>query len=109
MDKKVDEYIQKQKSPQKEICKKIQKLILKTFPKIKEQMKWGVPAYENGKFYFVALKDHVNIGFKIKDLTPEELSLFEAVGKETAHIEIREIKEVSKKGIPKLLKLVNKK
>ncbi len=40
---KVGDYIAKQKSPQKEICKKLRSLILKTFPKIKEEFKMGVP------------------------------------------------------------------
>lgn len=31
---KVDEYIEKQKSPQRGILKKLRKIILKTFPKI---------------------------------------------------------------------------
>jgi len=46
MNKEVKEYIEKQKSPQKEICKKLRKIILKTFPDTKEEMKLGVPWYE---------------------------------------------------------------
>ena len=38
MDKKVSEYIEKQKSPHKEICKKLHKIIAKTFPSIKDEM-----------------------------------------------------------------------
>lgn len=63
MDKQVDEYIEKKKYIQKEICNKLRKIIFKTFPDTKEEMKWGVPSYENGKYYFVALKNHVNLGF----------------------------------------------
>ena len=37
-------------------------IILKTFPDIKEKFKRGVPWYEE-KFYVVALKDHVNLGW----------------------------------------------
>lgn len=39
----VDQYIEKQPSPQQEICTKLRKIILKTFPGIQEEMKWGVP------------------------------------------------------------------
>ena len=60
MENKVEKYIEKQKSPQKEIVKKLRKMILKTFPNINEEMKLGVPWYE-GKFYIVALKDSVNL------------------------------------------------
>jgi uncharacterized protein YdhG (YjbR/CyaY superfamily) len=53
------------KNPDKvAICNKLRKIILKTFPDTQEEMKWGVPfSYDCGKYYFVALKDHVNIGF----------------------------------------------
>lgn len=40
---KVDEYIKKQKSPQKEILQSLRKIILNTFPKIEEEIKTGVP------------------------------------------------------------------
>ena len=45
MNKKVDEYIEKQKSPQKEICLELRRIVFKTFPDIEEEMKWGVPTY----------------------------------------------------------------
>jgi hypothetical protein len=38
-DKKVDAYLEKQHSPQKEICIRLRDLIVKTFPEIQEQMK----------------------------------------------------------------------
>jgi hypothetical protein len=63
---KVDSYISKQKSPQKEVCQKLRELIHKTLPEIKEEMKWGVPTFGGGKFYIVALKDHVNFGFLVE-------------------------------------------
>lgn len=69
INKKVETYIEKQKSPQKEICRQVRKIILTTFPEIEEEMKWGVPTYGGGKFYVVALKGHVNIGYSVKDLS----------------------------------------
>jgi len=60
---KVDDYIEKQISPQKEICRQLRAIILRTFPGIKEEMKWGVPTYGEGKYYLVSLKEHVNLGF----------------------------------------------
>jgi len=56
MNEEVENYITKQKSPQKEICQQLRKIILKTFPDIEEKMWVGVPWYE-GKYYIVALKD----------------------------------------------------
>ena len=72
MDEKVTKYIDKQKSPQKEICKKLRKIVLKTFPSIQEGMKWGVPSFDDGKLYFVALKNHVNFGFLTKGFSKKE-------------------------------------
>ena len=108
MDKNVDEYIEKQKSPQKEICAKLRKLILKTFPNIKEEIKMGVPWYEE-RFYIGALMDHVNLGFLINGLSEKEIALFEGTGKTMRHIKIFSPDEIDEKRIAKLLELVRKK
>ncbi len=110
MSNNIDDYIQKQRSPQKEICQKLRKLILETFPNVKEEMKWGVPAFADGKFYIVSLKEHVNLGFSSKGLSKEELALFDGGGKTMKHIEIAELEDIDKKRIMNLLNLVyNKK
>jgi hypothetical protein len=109
MDKKVREYINKQKSPQREICKKLRKLILKTLPKAKEEMKWGVPVFGGGKFYIGALRDHVNLGFAVTGLSEREKSLFEGRGKMMRHIKIAKVEDIDDKKIAKLLKMVYKK
>jgi len=105
MNKKVDDYIEKHKSPQKEICQKLRQIILETFPHIKEEMKMGVPWYE-GKYYIVALKDHVNLGFSLKGLAKKEIELFEGGGKTMKHIKIRSLNEINEEQIVKLLKVV---
>ncbi len=105
MNNKVKEYIEKQKFPQKEICQKLSEIILRTFPNIIEEMKYGVPYYGN-KYYIVALKTHVNLGFSIKDLTKEEIAFFEGSGKTTRHIKINTLEDIDEKKIKKLLKMV---
>ena len=105
IDKNVDDYIEKQKSPQKEICIRIRKIILKTFPDIKEEMKMGVLWYE-GKYYIVALKDHVNLGFSLKGLSKKEEEFFEGSGKTMRHIKVYSLKEIDDEKIIKLLKIV---
>jgi len=106
MNKKVDEYINKQKSLQKEICLKLRGIIFKTFPNIEEEMKWGVPTYAKGKYYLVALKDYVNFGFSLKGLSKEEQKLLEGSGKTMKHIKIRSLREINENEIVELLKLV---
>jgi hypothetical protein len=108
MNEKVDEYIKNQKSPQKEICQILRNIILETYPDIKEEMKYGVPYYGN-KYYIVALKTHVNLGFSITGLTPEEIGLFEGTGKTTRHIKIKSIEKIDEENIKKLLKIVKEK
>ena len=109
MSNKIDDYIQKQPSPQKEICRELRKLILDVFPDVKEEMKWGVPAFADGMFYIVALKDHVNLGFSSKGLSSEEIALFDGGGKTMRHVQVVELRDIDKKRITKLLKLVNSK
>ncbi|MFC1781162.1 DUF1801 domain-containing protein [Planctomycetota bacterium] len=107
MNKEVAEYIEKQKSLQKEICLKLRKIIIKTFPKIEERMWVGLPWYE-GKYYIVALKNHVNMGFAITGLPQEEIDLFEGKGKTMRHIKIFALEDIDEKRIVKLLKIAKK-
>lgn len=105
MSEKVDNYIKNLPSPQREISKKIRGLILNSFPDIKEDMKYGVPYYDND-FYIVGLKDHVNLGVSIQNLTPEEIAQFEGSGKTTRHIKIASLEDIREEKIISLLKLV---
>ena len=105
MNDKVDKYMKKQGSPQREICQKLREIFLKTFPSIKEEMKWGVPTYADGKCYIVALKDHVNLGFSLDALPAEEQRQLQGSGKTMKHIEVRSLKEIDENRIAELLKL----
>jgi hypothetical protein len=107
MSNKIDDYINKQASPQKEICLALRKLILKTFPGAGEEMKWGVPAFAGGRFYIVALKDHVNLGFDIQGLTKEDEKLFDGGGKTMKHVQVAAMADIDEKRITALLKLVS--
>lgn len=109
MDQGVDEYIAKQKSSQKEICEQLRQIIFNTFPGIKEEMKWGVPAYDHGKYYFVALKDHVNLGFSLKGLSAEEIALFEGSGKTMKHIKVHTLESLNEPELIRLMKLIKDK
>jgi hypothetical protein len=101
----VDDYIQRQKSPQQEICHSLRAIILKTFPDIGEEMKQGVPWYE-GKYYIVALKNQVNLGFSTEGLSGQQIGLLEGGGKTTKHIKVRSLAEIDENHIVTLLKMV---
>jgi len=107
MNQEVNDYIKKQKSPQREICRKLRKIIMKAFPNIGEEMWVGVPWF-GMKYYIVALKDHVNMGFAIKGLPKKELDLFEGKGKTMRHIKIHSMADIDEKQIVKLLKVAKK-
>lgn len=60
---KVLEYINKQKSPQKEILIEIRNLIKKLIPNGEEKMSYGAPAFKlDGKqILYAAFKEHIGI------------------------------------------------
>ncbi len=103
---KIDSYIQKQPSPQKEICQSLRKIIFSTFPDISEEMQWGVPSYDHGKYYFVALKNHVNLGFSLSGIDPKDYHLFDGGGKTMKHLKIDSLEHLDESKIIFLLKLV---
>jgi hypothetical protein len=105
MTENVESYIKKQPSPQREICERLREIILRALPQIREEMKWGVPTYDGGAYYIVALKDHVNLGFSMVGLSADEVSQF--VGSGTMkHVEIRTVGEINEAQITRLLQLV---
>jgi hypothetical protein len=106
---RVNEYIEKQKSPQKEIMQKIGEIFQKTLPNCEAKMRWGVITYAEGKFYIAAMKNRVHVGFAITGLSKDEINLFEGAGKTMRHIKIPTLESVDEKTLTKLIELVNKK
>ncbi len=100
----IDAYVGRQPSPQREICRKLRKIIVDTIPGANEEMQWGVPTFAGGLYYIVALKDHVNLGFSSKNLSKEDLALFDGGGKSTRHIQIDSLR-LDRKRIVRLLRL----
>ena len=109
MEKQVNVYIEKQKSPQKEILKEVRKIFLETLPNCEEKMAWGVLAYTAGKFYLAAMKNRVHVGFAITGLSKDEISLFEGSGKTMRHIKIPTLESIDKEMLVKLIKMVDEK
>jgi len=104
MNEEVDDYLKRQKSPQRGICRRLRAIIFETMPGVKEEMKWGVPTYADGKYYIVALKDHVNFGISLKGLSEEKQKLLEGSGKTMKHVKIRSLAEIEEKRVAELLK-----
>jgi len=108
MDAKVQQYLEKTPSPQKEICLKLREIILQVFPDITETMKSGAPAYADGLFNTRVQKNQVNLGFAVAGLTKKQLALFEGSGKAVRRVKIRTLADIDEKKLVKLLKIVGK-
>jgi hypothetical protein len=109
MDKQVAEYIEKQKSPQKEILQKVREIFQKALPGCEEKKAWGVVVYAGGKFYIAAMKNRVHIGFAISGLNKEEIDIFEGSGRTMRHIKIHSLEDIEEERLVKLINIVNKK
>jgi len=109
MDTRVDDYIAKQKSPQKEILQMIRTIFHKTLPGCEEKIAWGVVTFAGGKFYLAAMKNRVHVGFAITGLNKEEIGLFEGNGKTMRHLKIDSVKDIDEKHLVKVIKLVDRK
>ncbi len=109
MEKQADSYIEKQKSPQKEILQKVRKIFRETLPNCEEKMAWGVITFASGKFYIAAMKNRVHVGFAVNGLSEDEISLFEGSGKTMKHVKIPTLESVDEMQLVKMIKIVNKK
>ena len=109
MDKKVEEYIDKQPLLQKEIILKVREIFIKTLPNCNEGFAWGVIVYASGKFYIAAMKNRVHVGFAITGLSKEEIDMFEGSGKTMRHIKIFSVDDVQEACLVKMIDMVNKK
>ena len=105
----MSEYIDKQKSPQKEIIQKVRKIFQKTLLSCEEKMAWGVITFAAGKFYIAAMKNRVHVGFAITGLREDEVALFEGNGKTMRHIKIPTLESIDENRLVKLIEMVNKK
>jgi len=109
MDNQVNAYIEKQKSPQREILQVVRSIFRETLPNCEEEMRWGVVAFAAGKFYIAAMRNCVHVGFAITNLSEDDMSLFEGNGKTMRHIKIPAKESIDKKNLVELIKLVDKK
>jgi|SRR5665647_578401 len=101
MDRKADAYVEKQKSPQKEILQRVRKIFQETLPNCEEKMAWGVVTFASGKFYIAAMKSCVHVGFAVTGLSKDEISMFEGSGKTMRHIKIPTLESIDEKRLVK--------
>jgi uncharacterized protein YdhG (YjbR/CyaY superfamily) len=109
MDKQVYTYIEKQKSPQREVLQEVRKIFIETLPDCKEKIMWGVITFADGNFYIAAMRNRVHVGFAITGLSDEEIGLFEGNGKTMRHIKVPTTESINRESLVKLIKMVDKK
>jgi hypothetical protein len=109
VDKQVGEYIERQRSPQKEILLEVRKIFQETLPNCVEKRAWGVITFGGGKFYLAAMKNRVHVGFAITGLSEDEVGLFEGSGKTMRHIKIPTLESIDRKRLVKLIRMVDEK
>jgi len=109
MDEKVKQYIDKQKSPQKEIILAVRKIFFESLNNCEEKFGWGAIVLAGGKFYIAAMKSRVHVGFSIVGLDKEEVEIFEGGGKTMRHIKIPDLESIDEAKLKEIIKLVNKK
>ena len=109
MGNQVDAYIEKQKSPQREILQEVRNIFREILPNCEEEMRWGVVTFAAGKFYVAAMKNRVHVGFAITGLNNDEMNLFEGNGKTMRHIKIPTMESIDKTSLVKLIKMVDEK
>jgi hypothetical protein len=109
MTSQIEAYIEKQRSPQKEILLEVQKIFRETLPDSTEEMRWGVITYSSGKFYIAAMKNCVHVGFAITGLSNDEIAFFEGNGKTMRHRKIPTTNSIDKIQLAKLIRMVEQK
>jgi hypothetical protein len=109
MDKQVYTYIEKQKSPQREVLQEVRKIFIETLPDCQEKIMWGVITFGDGKFYIAAMRNRVHVGFVVMGLSDEEIGLFEGNGKTMRHIKVPTIESINRESLVKLINMVDKK
>ena len=109
MENKVTIYFEKQNKDKKAMCLKLRTIILKSFPDIKEEFRWGAVVYDEGRFYIAVVKQGVNLGFAIKGLSSSVKKLFNGSGKTMRHVKYECIKDINEEVVVNLLHLVKKK
>lgn len=109
MDETIAKYIAKQDPAKQKLLEKARALLLATIPGCAEEYRWGVLAYDGGKFYIAAMKTRIHVGFAIIGLEKDEIKEFEGGGKTMRHIKIHSMDEFDPQRLTRLIKLVHKK
>jgi uncharacterized protein YdeI (YjbR/CyaY-like superfamily) len=98
--KKVDEFLQKKKSPLSAEIQRVREIILDTSDKIEEDIKWSSPTFMykgNIASFFMNAKQHVSLMFHNGAGIPDKYKLLEGDGKVARAAKFTDMKDIEKK------------
>lgn len=98
--KTIEEYIRKSNREFQGVAKDLRKIILRSFPRMKEEIKWNMPCYSfEGKnvCYFCITKDHVGLGFYDGKFLTDPTNLLRGEGKKLRQMNIWKVQDLKKK------------
>ena len=108
MNPQVKLYLEKQSPDRCKIMEKLREILIEAVPGLNEKMEYGVLCYDD-LYYIANLPKHINMGFSIIGLTPEEIKLFQGTGKTMRHLKFLDIDSINKEELVKIIKLVSDK
>jgi len=108
MHPQIKEYLEKQSPDRRKIMEHLREVLIEAVPSLNEKMEWGVICYDD-LYYIANLPKHVNMGFSIIGLAPEEVKLFQGTGKTMRHLKFENIDSIDREELVKVINLVRNK
>ncbi|SIQ32793.1 DUF1801 domain-containing protein [Maribacter ulvicola] len=110
MIEEVNGYIENSTDNNKEVLNVLRALIYELVPSVNEQYKWSRPVYATEKdfCYLKTTKKAVTLGFFEFGKIKTNCHLIEGTGKTMRHIKIKNVEEIEKFDINKMIKEVLK-
>lgn len=104
--KTVDAYIATLEPDQRGIVEEVRKIVRTAAPQAKEAFKWSEPVFEsNGPFAWVkAHTGHVTFGFWRGVELDRGRGLLESGGSKMAHLKLRNVKDIDRATLTKLVR-----
>jgi len=103
----VDRWLDAVAKEHRPILDQLRELVLDKKYSLKEEFKWSRPCYSNADgliCYLAEAKAHVTIGFHYGTSLDDPKQLLEGIGKDMRHIKVRELNEIDKPALRRLIK-----
>jgi len=102
----IDAYVGKKEPKLIKVAEGLRRLMKKTVKGCRESVNpWKIPTFEsNGQMcFFMVGKNHVTFGFIRGTALPDPERLLEGTGKSVRHVKLREVKDLKRPALKKLI------